>query len=286
MVADPTEPSPDVIDPVAPAPDGGLPGGDEPRSPATADATDGAPAADDAEIEHWWQAEGMPWQGRKPGRRDIACMALIFAVAAYSLVMLPLRPVMLGFTPHLLAGLGYRTGVVMIGALAATGDPWWPLLLVLASLMAMKFDWIYWWAGKLWGRGIIEMWSGRSARARKRNARAERLALKYETLAILLTYLPIPLPAAVIYAVLGWAGTSLRKFLVVDAIGAVLSTAAYMGLGFLLGAPAVQLIEQYNTYLWYVSLAIVVVMVGSVILNERRRARARDTDDETTVTES
>jgi membrane protein DedA with SNARE-associated domain len=217
------------------------------------------PAVD--EPEHWWQADGMPWQGRKPGRRDIACLTAIFAVAVYTLIMLPLRPVMLGFTPHLLA---------------STGDPWWPLLLVLASAMAMKFDWIYWWAGKLWGRGIIEMWSGRSPRARKRNARAEKLALKYETLAILLTYLPIPIPSAVIYAVLGWAGTSLRKFLIVDAIGALLSTAAYMGLGYLLGAPAVQIVEQYNQYLWYVSLVILVFMVGSVFVNERRRGRGKD----------
>lgn len=239
----------------------------------------GSPPGDGDEPLHWWQAEGMPWAQRKPARAEIVCMSLIMFIAVYALVMLPLRPVMLGFAPHFLAGMGYRTGVVMVGALAATGDPWWPLLLILATLMAMKFDWIYWWAGKLWGRNILEMWAGKSPRARKRNARAERLARKYQTMAILLTYLPIPLPAGVIYAVLGWAGTSLKKFLIVDFIGAFLSTAAYMALGFALGAPAVDIVEQYSKYLWYVSIGILVVMLFSVFWNERRRANGADDDN-------
>jgi membrane protein DedA with SNARE-associated domain len=225
------------------------------------------------ELEHWWQADGFPWNKRKPERADIVCMGLIFFVAVYSLVMLPLQPVLLGFTPYLLAALGYRTGIVMIGALAATGDPWWPLLALVGSVMMLKFDWIYWWAGKLWGRGLIEMWSGQSPRSRKRNERAEKFALKYETLAILVTYLPVPLPAGVIFAVLGWAGTSFRKFMTVNYIGAVLATSLYLGLGYMLGAPAVDLIEQYNKYLWYVSLAILAFMLGGWWLNERRRAK-------------
>lgn len=260
MAADPAEPTDPVVEPDS--------------------------EVDPESVEHWWEADGMPWEGRKPGRKDIVCMSMILVVAVYGVVMLPLRPVMLGFTPHLLAALGYRTGIVMTGALAATGDMWWPLLLILASLMAMKFDWIYWWAGRLWGRGIIDLWSGRSARARKRNARAERLALRYETLAILLTYLPIPFPAGVVYAALGWAGTPLRKFLLVDATGALMSTAAYMALGWWLGAPAVDLVEEYNQYLWYVSIGILVVMIGSVVVNEWRRGKEHDTDGASSIEEA
>lgn len=256
----------------------------DPSDERTVEASDapaaGATEASTQEPEHWWEADGMPWQGRKPGRKDVTCLLLIFAVAVFGIVMMVLQPVILGFAPHVLAALGYRIGAVMVGALAATGDPWWPLLLVVGSLMAMKFDWIYWWAGKLWGRGIIDMWSGRSPRARKRNARAERLALRYETLAILLTYLPIPLPAGVAYAALGWAGTSLKKLLIVDMTGALLSTAAYMSLGLWLGAPAVELVEQYNKYLWYVSLGILVVLIGSVIVNERRRGTESSDDQQ------
>lgn len=129
---------------------------------------DGQPAdqppgqqSDDAAAREWWDDPGLPWK-HKPTKADISCLVWMGIASVYGLILLPLRPVMLGLAPHLLGSLGYRTGLVMTGALGATGDRWWPLVLVLGSLMAMKFDWIYWWAGKLWGHGLIEVWSGRS----------------------------------------------------------------------------------------------------------------------------
>ena len=214
------------------------------------------------ELEHWWQADGFPWNKRKPERADIVCMGLIFFVAVYSLVMLPLQPVLLGFTPYLLAALGYRTGIVMIGALAATGDPWWPLLALVGSVMMLKFDWIYWWAGKLWGHGLIEVWSGRSERARRRNQRAIAFTQRFESLAIFVTYLPIPMPAAVVYAALGAAGTRLSKFLIVSFVSSLITSGLYLYLGWTIGEPAVELINQYGQVLWYVSIAILVGMIG------------------------
>lgn len=231
--------------------------------PNVGEATGGASAGAERE---WWQEPGLPWK-HKPTRSDIACLSWIGAISIYSLVMLPLRPVMLSLSPVVLGSLGYRTGLVMVGALAATGDPWWPLVLVLGSLGAAKFDWVYWWAGKLWGHGLIEVWSGRSERARRRNDRAVAFAHKYETLAILLTYLPIPLPAAVVYAALGAAGTRLRKFLLVDLIGALVSTAGYLYLGYAIGEPAVDLVNKYGQWLWYLSLAL---LVGVLFYSFRR----------------
>lgn len=225
-----------------------------------ADSGETLNSADPADQE-WWDDPALPWK-HKPTRADIACFSWLSVVAVYGLVMLPLRPVILGLAPQVIGSLGYRTGFVMSGALAATGDNWWPVVLLLGSLGAMKFDWVYWWAGKRWGRNLIEVWSGRSERARRANERAERLARKYETLAIAVTFLPIPLPAGVIYAVLGEAGTSLRKFLTVTFASALASTAAYMYLGFLIGEPAVALMEAYGQYLWYLSLAI----LGGMIL--------------------
>ena len=72
--------------------------------------------------------------------------------------------------------------------------------------------------------GLIEVWSGRSDRARKRNQRAIAFTHKYETWAIFVTYLPIPMPAAVVYAALGAAGTKLSKFLIVSFISSVISS--------------------------------------------------------------
>ena len=234
---------------------------------------DAVPAGEAAEAE-WWQAEGMPWK-HKPERADILCLSAISVAAIYGLVMLPLRPVMLGLAPHLLGSLGYRTGLVLVGALAAVGDQWWPLMLVLGALMSMKFDWIYWWAGRLWGRSILDVWvHGKSPRTQRRYERAWGWARRYETLAIFVTFLPIPIPAAVVYAALGAAGTSLRKFLSVGFASALLTSGAYLALGFWIGEPAVAAVDAYGKYLWYLSIAILVGMLAVYFYRERQRAAA------------
>jgi membrane protein DedA with SNARE-associated domain len=223
----------------------------------------------------WWEDPALPWR-HKPERADIACFSWISAVSVYSLVMMPLRPAILALSPIVVGALGYRTGLVMTGAHARLGNPWWPLVWVLGSLGAMKFDWVFWWAGRRWGRNLIEVWSGRSARARRANKRAEGLARRFGVLAVVLTYLPIPLPAPVIYAVVGEAGMSLRKFLVVTWIPAFVSTACYLAVGYLIGDPAVALMDTYGKYLWYFSLAMLVFVIGGSVWNQRRKAHPSD----------
>lgn len=216
----------------------------------------------------------MPW-GHKPTRSDLACFAWISVFAVYGLALLPFRAVLLT-QPFLAAVLtGGRTGVVMIGALAAIGQaPGWPFWLLVATLSIVKFDWIYFWAGRLWGRGVFEMAAGKSARARRNAERAEKLALKYSVLALFLTYLPIPLPAAIIYATLGAAGMRWRKFFAWDLIFAVLMQALYFYIGYRIGEPAVEVVAQYGKYLWYVTLAILAGMIIAAIWRSSQKKRA------------
>lgn len=225
----------------------------------------------DAHPREWWQEPGLPWK-HKPTRADITCLSWMGAASLYGLILLPLRPVILGLAPHLLGSLGYRTGLVMTGALGSLGDPWWPLVTLLGALMSMKFDWIFWWAGKLWGHGLIEVWSGRSERARRRNERAIAFTQRFETWAIFITYLPIPIPAAVVYAALGAAGTKLSKFLIVSFLSSLFTAGLYVYLGWTIGEPAVVVLDTYGQYLWYVSLAI---LAGMLFLAFRNRGRTK-----------
>ena len=215
------------------------------------------------EEKPWWEEDGMPWR-KEPGRADYACMAWFGVVAVFSLVLIPTRAWLLGAAPDWLAMItGGRTAVAASGALAGVGQmAHWPVVLAVSSVLSLKFDWIYWWAGKLWGHGLIEVWSGRSERARKRNQRAIAFTHKYETWAIFVTYLPIPMPAAVVYAALGAAGTKLSKFLIVSFISSVISSGLYMYLGWQIGEPAVELINAYGQWLWYLSIAIIVGMIA------------------------
>ena len=61
------------------------------------------PTEPSAERE-WWDDPSMPWK-HKPARADIVCFSWLGVTAIYSLVMLPLRPALLAYAPHVLASL-------------------------------------------------------------------------------------------------------------------------------------------------------------------------------------
>ena len=228
----------------------------------------------------WWDDPRMPW-GHPPTRNDLACFGAISVLGIYALALLPFRAVLV-MRPFLAAILtGSRTGVVMIGALTAVGQvPWWPLWLVIATLSLVKFDWVYFWAGRLWGRGVFEMIAGKSARARRNAERAEKISIKYSVPALLLAKLPIPLPAAVIYATLGTAGMKWRKFFAWDIAFAALMQSLYFSLGYRIGEPAVEIVAAYGKYLWYVTLAILIGMIVTAVLRSQQKKRTDSTAPE------
>ena len=157
-----------------------------------------------------------------------------------------------------------------IGALAATGVGFWPLGLLLGTLGSVKFDWLYWWAGKLWGRGLIEVVAGRSRRAARNAARAERLARRFGPLAIVVTYI-LPLPSGVVYASVAAAGMRLRTFLLIDIATAAVTRAIFIHLGYRIGAPAVRVVEVVAQYSWYLSIALLL----GIFVNLWRQSRAK-----------
>ena len=107
-------------------------------------------------------------------------------------------------------------GLFALGVLARTGEAtlWWPVPVAIVSIM--KFHWVYWWAGRLWGRQVLERFGGTTKRARRRIARAEALVRRYQVLAIAATYVPVPVAREVVLAGIGSAGVRLRTFLLVD----------------------------------------------------------------------
>jgi membrane protein DedA with SNARE-associated domain len=255
---------------------GGVQRQPEPDQPERAEPSADEPAevAEPAE-KPWWDDPRMPWRGQ-PSRSDIWCWVGFSLTGIYALVLLPLRPVLLGANPYLLAALGgSRTSAVTIGALAATGEGFWPLGLLLGVVGATKFDPLYWWAGRLWGRGLIEIIAGRSPRAARNAARAERLAQRFGPLAIFLTYV-IPLPSAVVYATVAAAGMRLRTFLFWDLLSAAVTRAVFVYLGFRLGQPAIDVVELIAQYSWYLSIALLVGIAVNLWRQSRRdRNQAR-----------
>lgn len=238
---------------------------DPPAEPTPTDDTD--------EPRQWWQDSALPWQ-HKPGRRDLWCLGLLLFVGIFAWAMIPLRAYLIAANPLLLVGLsGSRSGTVTIGALAAVGraDVLPGLLLGIPSVM--KFDLVYFWAGKLWGDGFMHAFASRSKRSARNAAKAQRFAQRFGVPAILISYLPIPIPSGVIYATVAAAGMTWRKFILVNLAAATVLQSLYMYLGYSIGEPAVELVDVYARYSTRVSLGILAVMIVLAIWKGGKKPR-------------
>ena len=255
---------------------------DDPRDDLTCtDATsaddlhgraDDDPGDDDSP---WWDDPGMPWK-HKPGKSDYWCMGWIGFLGLFSLAMLPLRGWLLGLSPQVLLGVtGSRTGAAATGALVSVGTArhwyWWMLL---GSLMSIKLDWVYWWAGKLWGRGMIEVWAGASERSAKNYERMERWAIKLGWLGILVAYLPIPLPLMpVIFVLAGASGMSILRFVILDFVAATVWNGGFILAGYAIGDPAVDVLNGYAKIANWVALGLVAVVVVIIMRRSAKNAK-------------
>lgn len=99
--------------------------------------------------------------------------------------------------------------------------------------------------------------------------RATRWSERYGSWAIVFSYV-LPVPSALIYAGAGWTGMRLRRFLVLDFVGVSVWIVLNVGLGYLVGQSAVDVAKAIGRYSLYVSIALVIIIVG---VSARRRGR-------------
>jgi hypothetical protein len=137
----------------------------------------------------------------------------------------------------------------------------------------MKFDWLYWCAGRLWGERLIGILSGRRNRGGKYMDRVQRWGWKFTWPAVIVAPF-LPIPTAIIYVVAGWAGMRLVTFLILDAIGSLLWAGLLAGLGWELGHHAVVVAQTISHYGLWISLGLVVVIVFFQVRSQRHMMRA------------
>lgn len=231
------------------------------------------------EDKQWWQDPALPWQ-HKPGRHDLICLGLLLFVGIFAWVMIPLRAYLIAANPLLLVGLsGSRSGTVTLGALAAVGRGEWLPGLLLGIPSVIKFDLIYFWAGKLWGDGFMHAFASRSKRSARNAAKAQRFAQRFGVPAILISYLPIPIPSGVIYATVAAAGMTWRKFILLNLAAATVMQSLYMFLGYRIGEPAVEVVDVYARYSGRVAIGIVVVMIVVTVWRSSRKSKDEPVTD-------
>jgi membrane protein DedA with SNARE-associated domain len=215
-----------------------------------------------------WNDPRLPWHG-KPRAADILCWLGIVLSGLSYWVLLPLRVSLVGTHPVVAELLnGSTESIISAAAFARAGDGTLAVVLLAAVPGLMKFDALYWWAGRLWGERFIMVLPG-SRRVAKHMARVQRAGRKFTWPAVVVSSF-LPIPRAIIYVIAGWAGMRLVTFLILDLIGAVLWIGLLAGLGYTLGHHAVVAATTVSHDSWWFTIGIVALSVLLVVRSQRR----------------
>ncbi|HEY5394211.1 MAG TPA: VTT domain-containing protein [Trebonia sp.] len=259
-----------AVEPTAPPADA-VQATDQAQADDQAQPDEPGQAADPAQAKDPWANANLPWQG-KPRRVDIACWGAITLSGLYYLALLPFRASLVGTHPIASVLLnGSTEAIVSAAAFASKGHGSLAVLLIVGVIGTMKFDIIYWWAGRLWGERVIQMFSGRGKRSQKFVARVNRSGRWLTWPAVVLSPF-LPIPNALVYAAAGWTGMSWVTFLVLDAIGSLAFVGMLAGLGWALGQSAIDVAQEISKYGLWVTIAIVVLVVAAQIRGQRARS--------------
>ncbi len=178
----------------------------------------------------------------------------------YALALLPLVPSLVGTHPVLLELLrGSMTAMITMGALARIGDESIVVAVLAAIPGVMLFDWLYYWAGRRWGKRVIDLFLGNHPKAAKRTDQLERLIHRYGWIAIVIAYFQ-PVPNPLIYAAAGWTKMRFWVFMLLDLIGSLLWIGVCVGLGYAIGQSAVDVAKGISHYALYLTIALVIVI--------------------------
>ena len=230
------------------------------------------PVADGGHKQATWDDPRIPWAG-KPRRADILCWAGITLSGIFYWAMLPFRASLVGTHPVLLELLnGSTEAIVAAAAFARVGHGTLAVVMLASIPGLMKFDPLFWWAGRLWGERVIALLSGRRNRGARYMNRVHRWGRKFTWPAVVISQF-LPIPNAIIYVIAGWAGMGLVTFLILDAIGTLLWAGMLAGLGYELGHHAVVVAQSISRYGLWISIGLVVVIVFFQVRSQRRMMR-------------
>jgi len=205
----------------------------------------------------------MALSRQRPGWADVACLGGLATGLVYYLAIIPLIPSLIGTHPVLLEALnGSLTAQIAGGAFARFGRAPLALALLAPIIGMMAFDPFWWWAGRRYGDRVTRAMAARNPRAARRVDRGTRLFRRFGGWTIVFAYYLPGVPNTILYAMAGWAGFGLLRFIVLDLIGTVLYTTVGVGLGYALGHRATAVAGLISRY----SIAATVALIAGLIL--------------------
>lgn len=216
--------------------------------------------------------DAMPWD-HPMSRGD---KFLIFSILGIALVMLlswPARPFLLASHPVALSAVTGSLSAIGAGAaFARTGDGELWLVIVAGVFGMIKFDWLFWLAGRRWGPKIIELWAPGDV-ARRFVSRIQGWPSWTMPVVVMAATLP-GVPASAVFAVAGLGGMRLPVFLIFDALGAAMMVGLVAGLGYGAGQHAVDVVLTIDRYALWITLGLLAVVAVRVGYRGHRQERA------------
>jgi membrane-associated protein len=214
----------------------------------------------------------LPWNG-KPRTADIVCWLGLVLSGVFYWALLPLRLSLVGTHPVVAELLnGSTESIISAAAFASTGHGTLTVVLLAAIPGLMKFDALYWWAGRLWGEKFIMVLPG-SRRVARHMASSQQTGRRFTWLALVISAF-LPIPRAIVFVIAGWTGMRLVTFLILDLIGVLLWTGLLAGLGYSLGHHAVVAAQTVSHYSWWFTIGIVSLTVLLTVRSQRRPREA------------
>lgn len=211
-----------------------------------------------------------------PKRLDVVLMVLMGVIVVWGFAMVPLRGWLLShpLAYDLLVG-GY-TSAVISGAYSSDGQGTWWVYLAANILGAVKWVPIYWLMGLRWGHDFLDLSVQYLPRVRTflRKYLLERSTQSITITAALvpLSYLPGPVPANIVNAVLGIFRLPWWVVLVLNAASVAVVNGIMMRLGWIYGDQVLAVVEVVNRYLLWITLALL-ALVFFRAYRQAKRAR-------------
>ena len=214
-----------------------------------------------------------PWQGTMK-RQDKVLLWLLIGIPAFFLLTMPLRPFLIADHPIPLAfATGSHAAVGAASAfVSADGGSMW-LVVVAGVVGKVKIDWLFWWVGRRWGRGIVGFLVP-SERGRRFAERLETMNPWITRMFIPLSYLP-GVPAAIPHVIAGVSGMRLRTYMFLDVLGALMITSAVAAVGYASGQAGVDVVLLVDRYALWVMFAIIFGMAVLPTIPAVRDQKAR-----------
>ncbi|MBV8529662.1 MAG: DedA family protein [Candidatus Dormibacteraeota bacterium] len=201
-------------------------------------------------------AEATDADQRSGGRRrrwvDVLIIGPIVVNTIYYYAGLPLNAFLIGTHPVLLEFIrGSTVSMLAAGGFARVGKAALPAALLAPVLISIWTDPCYFYAGRRYGRRIIEYYERNDPRWRKRIARGERFFRKFGLWTVVFAPF-LPVPSALFYLAAGEAGMPFLLFILADTAGTLLYIAMFVAIGCFVGQHAVDVAQTITHYAWWI----------------------------------